>query len=43
MSENHVPTWPARTGIGGFFVWAGAVVAIAAAVGFIYTLVTSIL
>ncbi|GAB3616330.1 hypothetical protein GCM10027416_08870 [Okibacterium endophyticum] len=43
MSNNNVPTWPARAGIGGFVVWIGVVIGVVALGGFVYTLVTSVL
>jgi hypothetical protein len=34
--SNHIPTWPARTGIGGVVLWIGVIVAIAGIAGFVY-------
>ena len=40
MDDRH-PTYPARTGAAGVWVWTAAVVAVIAAVGFVVTLVVN--
>ena len=38
--SNNIPTWPARTGIGGVALWIGVIVAVLGAAGFVYTVIT---
>jgi len=40
MDDRH-PTYPARTGASGVWVWIAAVVAVLGAAGFVVTLLTN--
>lgn len=39
MADYH-PTFPARTGASGVWLWIGVVVAVVAVAGFVYTIVS---
>ena len=38
MEDRH-PTYPARVGFAGFWLWAAVIVAVGAAVGFVVTVI----